>query len=309
MELSIQNTHKNAAAWSLKAGARPLMVKSAPYPSPGKGQVVLKVAAVAINPIDWIMQDQDLFGLDYPAILGIDVAGEVVKVGEDVKNISVGDRAISWVLQQEKMQDRCSNFATSYCDSYGSKDPSHGAFQQYTIVREIVVCKIPSDMKAHEAVVLPLGITTAAAGLYQKDFLGLPLPSKDPKPLGRTVLIWGGSSSVGSCAIQLAAASGAEVITTASPSNSEYCKKLGASQVFDYHNSSVEDDIVEAVKGKTLAGAYHAVGGDGAVESCARIVDRCVGKAIVVTVRGAPDKGVPKSVRIKSSKANPRNSL
>lgn len=59
---------------------------------------------------------------------------------------------------------------------------------------------------------------------------------------------------------------------------------------------------MEALKGRTVAGAYHAVGGDGAVESCARVVDRAKGKAIVVTVRGAPEKGIPDSVRVNSSK-------
>ena len=149
---------------------------------------------------------------------------------------------------------------------------------------------------------LPLGISTAAAGLYQKYFLALPLPSNDrSEQLHRAVLVWGGSSSVGSCAIQLAVASGVEVYTTASARNSSYCKSLGAKHVFDYHDDDVEDQIVSALRGKTIAGAYHAVGADGAVQACARIVDRCHGKAIVVTVRGVPDDGMPSSVRVKAS--------
>ena len=88
---------------------------------------------------------------------------------------------------------------------------------------------LPYAIPTSKGVVLPLGVSTAAAGLYQKDFLNLPFPTEDPESLDRTLLIWGGSSSVGSCCIQLAVASGAEVITTASPSNFYYCKKLGAS--------------------------------------------------------------------------------
>jgi NADPH:quinone reductase-like Zn-dependent oxidoreductase len=164
------------------------------------------------------------------------------------------------------------------------------------------VAELPYEIATAQGVVLPLGISTAAAGLYQKGFLGLPLPKLDPEPLDRTILIWGGSSSVGSCCIQLAVASGASVITTASPSNFEYCRKLGASQVFDYHDDDVEDQIVDALKGTTVVGAYHAVGTDGAVQACARIVDRTKGKAIVVTVRGVPDDGIPDSVRAKASK-------
>ena len=149
---------------------------------------------------------------------------------------------------------------------------------------------------------LPLGISTASAGLYQKGFLALPFPSEKPDTLDRTVLIWGGSSSVGSCAIQLAVASGLDVVTTASPRNFKYCKDLGAKQCFDYHDSDVEDQIVKALEGKTVVGAYHAVGADGAVQACARIVDRTKGKSIVVTVRGVPDSGIPSSVRTKASK-------
>lgn len=115
-------------------------------------------------------------------------------------------------------------------------------------------------------------------------------------------MVWGGGSSVGSCCIQLAVASGAEIITTASPRNFEYCKKLGAKECFDYHDKDVEDQIVKAMKDKTVAGAYHAVGAGDAVKACARIMERTKGKAIVVTVRGVPDEGIPSSVRAKSSK-------
>jgi NADPH:quinone reductase-like Zn-dependent oxidoreductase len=149
--------------------------------------------------------------------------------------------------------------------------------------------------------VLPLGISTAAAGLYQKDFLSLPFPSEKPEKQDRTVIIWGGSSSVGSCAIQLAVASGLDVVTTASSRNFDYVKKLGANAAYDYHDNDVEDQVVNALEGKTIVGGYHAVGADGAVQALARIVDRCKGKAIVVTVRGVPDKGIPSSVRAKGS--------
>ena len=152
---------------------------------------------------------------------------------------------------------------------------------------------------------LPLGISTAAAGLYQEGFLALPYPDAKGKAddLDRTLLIWGGSSSVGSCAIQLAVASGATVITTASPDNFEYCKKLGASKCFDYHDDDVEDHIVDALKGVTGLGAFHAVGADGAVQTCGKILARTNGKAILVTVRGVPD-GIPGEVRAKASKCS-----
>lgn len=150
-----------------------------------------------------------------------------------------------------------------------------------------------------------MGITTAASGLFQSDFLALPRPVEQPKSLGRSIIVWGGSSSVGSSAIQLAVAAGADVIATASSKNFTYCKELGASAVFDYHDADVEDKIVQHLKGKVVAGAYHAVGADGAIQACARIVDRCKGKAIVATVGCIPKSGIPDPVRVKQSKVCP----
>lgn len=64
---------KNVAAWALKPKQRPLTVASAPYTKPPAGHVVIKVYDVAINPIDWILQDDDIFGSKYPTVFGSDV--------------------------------------------------------------------------------------------------------------------------------------------------------------------------------------------------------------------------------------------
>lgn len=86
---------KNAAAWILHATERPLVVSNSPYTKPPKGHVVIKVYDVAVNPIDWILQDSDLFKLQYPTILGSDVAGEIVEVADDVKDFRIGTRVIA----------------------------------------------------------------------------------------------------------------------------------------------------------------------------------------------------------------------
>jgi NADPH:quinone reductase-like Zn-dependent oxidoreductase len=86
---------KNAAAWILHAKERPLVVSSAPYTKPPKGHVVIKVYDVAVNPIDWTLQDSDLFKLQYPTILGSDVAGEVVDAAKDVNDFQIGQRVIA----------------------------------------------------------------------------------------------------------------------------------------------------------------------------------------------------------------------
>ncbi|KAM0710500.1 hypothetical protein Q7P35_002863 [Cladosporium inversicolor] len=284
--MATQAYPSNTAAWALKAKSRPLVVSSAPYRAPPPGHVAIKVHYVAINPIDWIMQDQDIFGAKYPAIFGSDLAGEIVQTGEGVVGLFVGQKVIA------------------HAHGLSTNNASSGAFQQYVLVPTISVSPLPPSIPLQSAVVLPLSISTAAAGLYQRHYLSLPYPSSSPTPLNRTLIIWGGSSSVGSTAIQLARASGATIFAVASERNAEYCRALGASEVFDYHSPEIEDDLVKALRGSTLAGIYHAAGPDAAVRSCARIAERAEGKALVVTVRGAPKDGLPGSVRVQAIRSS-----
>ncbi len=151
--------------------------------------------------------------------------------------------------------------------------------EQYTVVLAHMAAPIPGTMPYENAAVLPLALSTAACGLFQKDQLALQHPSATPKPTGKTLLIWGGSTSVGGNAIQLAVAAGYEVITTTSPRNFDYVKKLGASQVFDYNSTTVVEDVVEAFKGKTIADALAI--GIGSAEACSDIVHACNGNKFV----------------------------
>ena len=100
MEHFITCSPKNVAAWALKPKQRPLVVSNAPYTSPSKGEVTIQVIDIAINPIDWILQDQDLFKSSYPAVFGLDVAGDIVEVGEGVSELHVGQRVIAYVSER-----------------------------------------------------------------------------------------------------------------------------------------------------------------------------------------------------------------
>jgi NADPH:quinone reductase-like Zn-dependent oxidoreductase len=133
----------------------------------------------------------------------------------------------------------------------------------YTVVTEQLVAEIPLSLELEQAVVLPLAVSTACAGLYRKDYLNLPLPSLtlgDKSKTGQSILICGGTSSVGAAAIQLAAASGATVISTASPVNHELVKTLGADIVFDYRSPFIVKDIAKAIANTEFAGVYDAIG-------------------------------------------------
>ena len=82
----------NRAAWATVALQNPLEVKEAPYPTVTPGHVVIRGKAVAINPIDSVIQLMDPFKMSYPKILGLDVAGEVVEVGEGVHHVQKDQR-------------------------------------------------------------------------------------------------------------------------------------------------------------------------------------------------------------------------
>ena len=104
-------------------------------------------------------------------------------------------------------------------------------------------------------------------------------PSADPAPTGETVLVWGGSTSAGSNAIQLAVAAGYDVITTASPRNFSFVKELGASEAFDYNSPTVIPDIIFAFADRRLAGAiaFRTT----AAPACVKIVASCEGNRFV----------------------------
>ena len=160
---------------------------------------------------------------------------------------------------------------------------------------EITVSPIPDSLAYEKAVVLPLAISTAVAGFHQNDFLALPYPTIDAKPTGKTILIWGGASSVGSTAIQLAKGSGLEVISTASKRNLGYVKALGAQNVLDYSEPTVVENIVGLLKGTEFVGAYDAISSPETLQATAEIVSRLGGGKIAIVLR-VPAEGLPSNV-------------
>ncbi len=280
----------NTAAW-LGAKQAKLEVRPAPYTHPHENEIVVKNHAVAINPVDWIIQvtgNGVYRWIKYPFVLGEDLAGEVVEVGSAITRFNVGDRVLGHAVGTDKSRN------TS----------AESAFQAYTVLLAHMAAPIPGAMPYENDAVLPLALSTAACGLFQKDHLALQYPSATPTPTGKTLLVWGGSTSVGSNAIQLAVAAGYEVITTASPRNFDYVKKLGASQVFDYNSTTVVKDIIAAFQGKTLAGALAI--GTGSAEPCVDIVHACNGAKFISMASPSVsfDKGMTVPVVLKLISSN-----
>ncbi|KAF2853063.1 zinc-binding oxidoreductase CipB [Plenodomus tracheiphilus IPT5] len=276
--------YSNAAAWINAAKTYPLEVKSAPTHTPGRNEILVRNYAVAVNHIDAMIQETAFHRMEYPTILGQDVAGEVVDVGPGVTRFTKGDRILGHSIL------------------YATQKYRDGAFQKYTIVRTDLASELPDDIPFEEACVVPVGLSTAACALFQESDLGLQLPASGEIDLTtrKTVLIWGGSSSVGSSAIQLSVAAGYDVIATASPHNFEYVRKLGANQVFDHQSHDIVGELVRALSGKTLAGALDAIGFAAAIAT-AKVVQQCQGSNKISTTlpvpTDMPDGVIAKHVR------------
>jgi NADPH:quinone reductase-like Zn-dependent oxidoreductase len=274
---------ENAAAW-LIAKHEPLQVGPAPYTEPEADEILVKNRAVAVNPVDWMLQYVGglVFSwIKYPFVLGSDLAGEVVAVGSDVTEVNVGDRVLAMAAGAAKQRSR----------------PAEGAFQAYTIVLPRLTTVIPDHLSYVEAAVVPLGVTTAACGLFQSDLLALGLPSANPTARGQWVIICGGATSVGSNAIQLAVAAGYEVVTTASPKNFDYVTSLGAAHAFDYRSKDLVRDIVTTLRGKEVVGALAI--GTGSVLTCLDILPHCQGRKFIANCSSDVSfEAIPRGPRI-----------
>lgn len=260
------------ALWLPSLRAR-LTVGPAPETAPVGQEILVRVRAVAVNPIDGLNpvgRRVVLPWLRYPAVLGSDVAGEVLEIGPGVTRFRVGDRVLGHAVGVEKSRNRA----------------AEGAFQEQCILLEHLTAGLPDNLSFERAAVLPLALSTAACGLFQPDQLALELPHLGSAARAETVLVWGGSTSVGSNAIQLARNAGYSVVTTASPHNADYVRRLGAAEVIDYHSPTVVSELVEMLNGQPLAGTL-AIGA-GSAGPCLAVARRLTGSRRVASVQPSP---------------------
>ncbi|KAK1142987.1 hypothetical protein N8T08_007228 [Aspergillus melleus] len=231
----------NQAAWLVKPGA-PLEVGDAPLPTAGPGEIVVKNAAVAINPLDCHMQDAGVFVQQWPAIFGCDVAGEVHEVGPEVERFKKGDRVIGHTI------------------NLVSGRPRDGAFTYYSVVPTDKAAILPDAISFTHGVVVPFALEAAVCALSLQEpgvampgvstpALRLPYPSlADPVPrVGKTLVVYGGSSSVGSMTTQLATAAGIYVVAVSGAHNFEFSRCCGAVEVLDRKDPEVAEKVLEAI--------------------------------------------------------------
>ena len=195
-------------------------------PQPGPGQVLVRVKAAGLNPVDYKIRDgmlKPILRLKLPATMGNELAGVVEARGKGATRFAVGSRVFARVGK-----DRL------------------GAFAEYAVVEEEYLAAIPEKLDFETAAAIPLAGLTALQAL--RDELAV-------RP-GFRVLITGGAGGVGTSAIQIAKELGAYVITTASERGRDLVEKLGADEVVDYESEKFEN-VIEPVDG-----AFDLIGGD-----------------------------------------------
>ncbi|ANB15078.1 hypothetical protein AWJ20_2698 [Sugiyamaella lignohabitans] len=224
-------------------------VKSVAVPKLASGQVLIKNEAVAINPTDWKHVDFQL-GVD-GAIVGCDVAGTVVAVGEDVKGVKVGDQLFGLVSGASAITPENGGFA-EYSAIYADRSLKVGNKLEHAKGDSLPAGPVTTWEGAAS---LPVGLITSLIGFVH--WAKLPI-HHESKFNDQYFLVWGGASSLGQLVIQFAKKVGFKVIATASSHNFDLLKELGAEAVFDYHDKDVLEQISKHA-GDDITYAYDTI--------------------------------------------------
>lgn len=162
--------------------------------------------------------------------------------------------------------------------------PDYGAFQTRVLVPAENAVPLPHGMSFNEASLLPMAVVTAWSGWYSID---VPRDTAYTPAHKKGMLVWGGASSIGSAAVQIAKSMGFIVYTTASEKHHEYLMTLGASKLFDYKAEGVVESIVKAAKedGVTIQTGFDAVG---QLQSCIDILKEFKGKGTLKLASAIP---------------------
>ena len=219
-----------------------LQIKDIPEPIAKSNEVLFRVKAASLNYDDiWGMRGKPL-AVPLPHISGTDAAGEVIAVGEDVKNIKVGDRVVSHGNMSCRVCSRCTSGREFDCKKriiWGFQTgPLWGGYCEIAHLPEINVLKIPDNVSYEEAAAASMTLLTSWHMLVGRAKI---------KP-GQIVLVMGGSSGVGIFGIQIAKLYGCTVIATASPEKLEQLKELGADYTVDHRKEDWQKDVFKISK-------------------------------------------------------------
>jgi NADPH:quinone reductase len=212
-------------------GPEAFELRDVPKPVPQTGQVLVRVHATSINPLDYQVRRGDYPDLvPLPAITGHDVSGVIEAVGPGVTAFAPGDEV--WYTPQ-------------IFDGPGS-------YAEYHVAAESIIGKKPASLSHLEAASLTLVGGTAWEALVVRAGLRV----------GESILIHGGAGGVGHVAIQLAKAVGARVFTTAREANFEFARRMGADVVIDYEKEDYADAVMREIGGRGVDVVFDTIGGD-----------------------------------------------
>lgn len=212
-------------------GPESFELQELPKPVPQAGQVLVRVHATSINPLDYQVRRGDYPDLvPLPAITGHDVSGVIEAVGPGVTAFAPGDEV--WYTPQ-------------IFDGPGS-------YAEYHVAAESIIGKKPASLSHLEAASLTLVGGTAWEALVVRAGLRV----------GESILIHGGAGGVGHVAIQLAKAIGAKVFTTAREANFEFARRMGADVVIDYEKEDYADAVMRETGGRGVDVVFDTIGGD-----------------------------------------------
>ncbi|KUP09462.1 zinc-binding alcohol dehydrogenase [Bacillus coahuilensis p1.1.43] len=231
---------------------REMKIEEIETPTAGQGEVLIKVYAAGLNPVDYKTGTNGNPAWTYPHILGLDGAGTIEAIGNDVSGWSVGDRVVFHLDMRKK-----------------------GAFAEYAVTTAHSLSRIPDALSFEDAVALP----TAGYTAYQALFRKFPMDQIE------TIMIHGGAGGVGGFGIQLAKNEGKTVISTASSHNHEYVQSLGADYVIDYRNEDVKERVKEITGGRGVDAVLDTVSRDSATAS----LDYIAYGGHIAHIAGAPD--------------------
>lgn len=204
--------------------------RDVPKPEPAPSQVLVKVHAASVNPVDYkIRQAGSWAGIEPPAVIGYDVSGVVEAVGEDVREFRVGDEVY---------------YTPEIFEGQGS-------YAEYHVADEVIVAPKPANLSHVEAASIPLAGGTAWDALITRGLL----------QVGETVLIHG-AGGVGSFAIQIARAAGARVLATCSDYMLDQAGQLGAGRAVNYKSEDFVEVVQQETNGLGVDLVFDTVGGD-----------------------------------------------
>ncbi|MDP9724905.1 NADPH:quinone reductase-like Zn-dependent oxidoreductase [Priestia aryabhattai] len=229
-----------------------MKVEEIEKPLPNKGEVVVEVHAVGLNPVDYKTATNGNPHWTYPHILGLDVAGTIDAVGEGVVDWKKGDRVV-----------------------YHGDFMKKGGYAEYAVTTAHSISRIPDAVTFEEATALPTAGYTAYEALFRK------LPMNHIQ----TILIHGGAGGVGGFGVQLAKNAGKTVFSTASAHNHEYVKSLGADYVIDYREENVVEKVLELTNGRGVDAVLDTVSAKNATDS----LDMIAYRGHLAHIAGAPD--------------------